>query len=136
MNKIIKILSTILIMIFMSGCQSTSNENIVPTASKGVIEAAKENLDGKDFFKINKTSYTFEVTEDGVIKFYEYLPRSGFYVWDSVQIKNDSFTMACEYFRDYLNLGMVMQIQFVGRRGRVETYDNQRCEDLSELMSQ
>ncbi|AUI85890.1 hypothetical protein BS333_05575 [Vibrio azureus] len=122
----------IITALVLTACQSTSDSNIQPTASAEVIQKVKNEINGQNYFKLNEYNHKLEVTDQGFINFYSYLPRNGGYVWVPVVIQDTSFEVACDYFREYVDQGMVVQAQFVGRGGSIKVYDKQRCEEIGQ----
>nr|WP_253825647.1 hypothetical protein [Vibrio owensii] len=108
------------------------NQTLTSTATQETIEYAKAELDGQRFYKLNEYDQAIEVSDDGVIVFKSYLPRSGGYEWVPIVIQDSSFYVSCDYFREFVDAGMVVQAQFVGKGGRIEYYDKKRCEEYGE----
>ncbi|GEM75547.1 hypothetical protein [Vibrio sagamiensis] len=134
MNKFKKLALPLLIILILTACQSTPDSNIQPTASVEDIQKIKEEIHGQVYFKLNEYNYKLEVTDQGFINFYSYLPRSGGYVWVPVVIQDTSYKVACNYLGEYIEQGMVVKAQFVGRGGSVKLYNKQRCEGTDQLI--
>ncbi|MGY5510815.1 hypothetical protein ACXHQ0_02170 [Vibrio antiquarius] len=132
MNKITKLALALSVLTSVVGCQLVSNTPMQSTATKEIIEKAKAEFDGQRFYKLNEYDEEVNVSDDGVITFKSYLPRSGGYEWVPIVIRDTSFRVSCDYFSEYVEAGMVVQVQFVGKRGRIENYDKQRCEEFGE----
>ncbi|MFV8451882.1 hypothetical protein ACNO65_17750 [Vibrio campbellii] len=132
MNKTIKLTLLLAAATSVVGCQTMPSQVLTPTATKETIEKAKAELDGQRFYKLNEYDQAIEVSDDGVILFNSYLPRSGGYKWIPVVIQDSSFHVSCDYLREFVDAGMVVTAKFVGRGGRIENYNKQRCEEHGE----
>ena len=132
MNKKFKLTLMLAAATSVVGCQTVPNQTLVSTATQETIEHAQAELDGKRFYKLNEYDQTIEVSDDGVIVFKSYLPRSGGYVWVPVVIQDSSFKISCDDLREFIDAGMIVQAQFVGRGGRIESYNKHRCEEYGD----
>ncbi|MFM2655114.1 hypothetical protein [Vibrio owensii] len=132
MNRTTKLTLLLAAATSIAGCQTMPNQTLTSTATQETIENAKAELDGQRFYKLNEYDQAIEVSDDGVIVFKSYLPRSGGYEWVPVVIQDSSFHVSCDYFREFVDAGMVVQAQFVGKGGRIEYYDKKRCEEYGE----
>ncbi|MDN3608841.1 hypothetical protein ACODM8_07545 [Vibrio ostreicida] len=101
----------------LSACQTTSLQELKPTASQETIETAKQN-----FADIEN----FSILDSGVIYYSDYL--SGRYRWNRVHINELSYRYACEDLRWYVDRGMIVRLAFRGRDGATYDYDMNRCE--------
>ncbi|MGD8172420.1 hypothetical protein ACQEXU_12220 [Vibrio sp. TRT 21S02] len=108
---------SILSLLFLAGCQTTNLSDIQTSASPDTIQIAKNNL----------MSYeNFNVTDNGVIV-YQMVAEIG-YFWKPVVTKELSFRIACEELKWYVDKGMTVRINFKGRRGMINDYDQNRCQ--------
>ncbi len=102
----------------MAGCQLTSSEPIEPSTSEHLVEVAKQELSEFEMFK---------VSDNGLITYTARLPGPGYY-WKPARIKEISYEISCIELSYFVDRGLVVKSEFLGKRGRVEYYDMERCE--------
>ncbi|MDC5850971.1 hypothetical protein OPW32_17385 [Vibrio europaeus] len=110
------ILAGALSALLLTACQSTSENTLTPTASKEIIEEARNALSAHD-----------EITVDGegFISLVQTLPNG--MMWDRTVTKKVGREFSCDSLRYFVEKGMVVSVHFKGRRGRFEQYDENRC---------
>lgn len=100
----------------LSGCQSTQETNLTPSADETTIAEARKALAQYE---------NFSVSDDGVISLVETLPNR--YVWRTSVIKKQGRQLSCDNLRYFVEKGMVVSIHFKGPKGRFDHYDENRC---------
>ena len=105
-NKTIKLTLLPAAATSVVGCQTIPIQASTSTATQETIEHSKAELDGQRFYKLNEYDQAIEVSDDGVIVFKSYLPRSGGYEWLPVVIQDSSFHVSCDYFCEFVDAGI------------------------------
>lgn len=106
-----------LMAMLLTACQTTSVEQLQPTASLDTINKAKEVVSSHEHFN---------VTDNGVIHFSQNVPVGS--RWSTAHIVEAGYRVSCESLRWFVDRGMVVRVQFKGKGGRTEDYDQSRCE--------
>jgi hypothetical protein len=104
--------------IALSGCTATDMA-AKPTAGSEQIKHAQQELNQYEYINVQ---------DDGYIEIEQ---SAGYgYQWKTSVIKQISEEYACEQMYPLIEQGFVVVVTFKGKGGRIEAFDQARCESI------
>lgn len=108
------------LLAFLTGCQSTSETVLEPSASEAEVKYVQTLFKDNDLVSVD---------DFGRIVIRHTIATG--YAWDTGRINILAKEVACRDFYPLLQRGFVLKMEFVGHMGRTMEYDTNLCDQIN-----